>query len=211
VRRTELTRLKVCDIDSRRMVVHIQGGKGEQDRDVMLSPALLEELRAHWRRLRKKSVWLFPGNRWHSADHPIDDKVPYHACVEAARRAGIKKRVYPHVLRHNIFGLEEVSPYKKGRHPEVFEKVLAVINNMRGPANPIRPFETIMAEDTIGNLGGAKKAGMKTVWVPRRDKDMPQQPSRMLQRKLASVDHIYGTPHEFLDANAAIRAHREAL
>jgi hypothetical protein len=46
--------------------VHIQDGKGHQDRDVMLSPVLLEELRAHWRRLRKKSVWLFPGNRWHS-------------------------------------------------------------------------------------------------------------------------------------------------
>jgi integrase/recombinase XerD len=100
VRRTELTRLKVSDIDSRRLVVHIQGGKGRQDRDVMHSPVLLEELRAHWRRLRKKSVWLFPGNRWHSGDHPMDDKTPCHACVEAARRAGIKKRIYPHVLRH---------------------------------------------------------------------------------------------------------------
>jgi site-specific recombinase XerD len=99
-RRTELTRLKVSDIDSRRMVMHIQDGKGGQDRDVMLSPVLLEELRAHWRRLRKKSVWLFPGNRWHSGDYPMDDKTPYHACVESARRAGIKKRVYPHVLRH---------------------------------------------------------------------------------------------------------------
>ena len=79
------------------MVVHIQDGKGRQDRDVMLSPVLLEELRAHWRRLRQKSVWLFPGNRWHSGDHPMDDKTPYHACVEAARRAGIKKRIYPHV------------------------------------------------------------------------------------------------------------------
>jgi integrase len=55
------------------MVVHIQDGKGHQDRDVMLSPVLLEELRAHWRRLRKKSDWLFPGNRWHSGDHPTDD------------------------------------------------------------------------------------------------------------------------------------------
>jgi integrase/recombinase XerD len=99
-RRTELTRLKVSDIDSRRMVVHIQDGKGGQDRDVMLSPVLLEELRAHWQRLRKKSLWLFPGNRWHSADHPMDDKTPYLACIESARRAGIKKRVYPHVLRH---------------------------------------------------------------------------------------------------------------
>jgi site-specific recombinase XerD len=82
------------------MVVHIQGGKSRQDRDVMLSPILLEELRAHWRRLRKKSIWLFPGNRWHSSDHHTDAKTPYHACVQAARRAGIKKRIYPHVLRH---------------------------------------------------------------------------------------------------------------
>ena len=53
VRDAELTRLKVSDIDSRRMVIHIQGGKGRQDRDVMLSPVLLDELRAHWQRLRK--------------------------------------------------------------------------------------------------------------------------------------------------------------
>ena len=99
-RRTELTRLKVSDIDSRRMVVHIQGGKGRQDRDVMLSPVLLDELRAHWRRLRKKSVWLFPGNPWHTGDHPMSDKTAYHACAEAARCAGIRKRIYPHVLRH---------------------------------------------------------------------------------------------------------------
>jgi integrase len=46
------------------MVIHIQGGKGRRDRDVMLSPKLLEELREHWRRLpRKSSAWLFPGNR----------------------------------------------------------------------------------------------------------------------------------------------------
>jgi integrase/recombinase XerD len=101
VRNAELTRLKISDIDSRRMVIHVQGGKGRQDRDVMLSQILLEELRAHWRRLRRKSsVWLFPGNRWHTADHPIDTKTPRHACQQAAQRAGIKKKVYPHVLRH---------------------------------------------------------------------------------------------------------------
>jgi FMN phosphatase YigB (HAD superfamily) len=83
---------------------------------------------------------------------------------------------------------------------------------MRDPAGPINPFETIMAEDTIGNLPGAKKAGMQTVWVPRRDKDMPDHPSQRLQKKLASVDHIYATPHQFLDAlDAALRASREDL
>jgi site-specific recombinase XerD len=53
IRNAELTHLKVTDIDSQRMVIHVQGGKGRQDRDVMLSPVLLDELRAHWRRCAK--------------------------------------------------------------------------------------------------------------------------------------------------------------
>ena len=101
VRRAELTHLKVSDIDSQRMVIHVQGGKGRKDREVMLSPKLLEELREHWRRLpRKPSAWLFPGNRWHTADTPIDTKVVWNACQEAAQRAGLQKDVHPHTLRH---------------------------------------------------------------------------------------------------------------
>lgn len=127
--------------------------------------------------------------------------------IEKLAKLGLKG-VIP---EKNIFGLEEISPYQKGKHPQVFEKVLATINNMRGPADPIKPFETIMAEDTIGNLCGAKKAGMQTVWVPRRNKDIPDHPSQKLQRKLASVDHIYATTHQFLHAlNAAIPACTEA-
>jgi len=61
-RRAEAARLTISDIDSERMVVHIRGGKGRKDRDVMLSPTLLDELRAYWRGLRRKhSDWLFPG------------------------------------------------------------------------------------------------------------------------------------------------------
>jgi integrase/recombinase XerD len=101
VRNAELTHLKVSDIDSQRMVIHIQGGKGRVDRDVMLSLKLLEALRQHWRRLpRKPSVWLFPGNRWHSGGQPIDTKTPRNACKQAAQRVGLKKKVYPHILRH---------------------------------------------------------------------------------------------------------------
>ena len=100
-RRAELTHLKVTDIDSQRMVVHVQGGKGRKDRDVMLSPKLLQELREHWRRLRRKpNKWLFPGNRQHSGDKPITTKVVWQACREAAKRAGIKKNLHPHTLRH---------------------------------------------------------------------------------------------------------------
>jgi integrase/recombinase XerD len=101
LRCAELTRLKVSDVDSQRMVIRVRGGKWGKDRDVMLSPTLLEELRKHWHRLRRKpSAWLFPGNRWHTADHPVDTKTPRHACQQAAKRAGLKKAVHPHTLRH---------------------------------------------------------------------------------------------------------------
>jgi integrase/recombinase XerD len=95
----ELTQLKVSDIDSQRMVVHIRGGKGHKDRDVMLSPKLLTTLRAHWRCYhRKSSTWLFPSNYRH--DRPIDTKTVWYACRKAAQRAGLQKRVHPHTLRH---------------------------------------------------------------------------------------------------------------
>jgi site-specific recombinase XerD len=100
VRRAELANLKTVDIDSQRMVVHVRGGKGRKDRDIMLSPNLLDELRQHYRRLSRKNDWLFPGGRWHTADDPITSKVVWHACREAARRAGIRKPLHPHTLRH---------------------------------------------------------------------------------------------------------------
>jgi site-specific recombinase XerD len=101
-RRAEVAHLKVSDIDSQRMVVHIRGGKGRKDRDVMLSPALLEALRSYWRGLRHKPTeWLFPGNRWHTSSRPITTKVLWLACRQAALRAGLEhKHIHPHTLRH---------------------------------------------------------------------------------------------------------------
>ena len=101
-RRAEAAHLKVSDIDSQRMVVHIREGKGGKDRDVMLSPKLLEELRAYWRGLRRKpKEWLFPGNRWHTSSHPVTTKVLWSACQIAAERAGLENRnIHPHTLRH---------------------------------------------------------------------------------------------------------------
>ena len=101
LRRAELTNLKISDVDSKRMVIHVRSGKGRKDRDVMLSPKLLEALREHWRGLqRKPSAWLFPGNRWHTGETPISTKVVWNACKEAAQRAGLQKDVHPHTLRH---------------------------------------------------------------------------------------------------------------
>jgi integrase/recombinase XerD len=101
-RRAEAAHLKVRDIDSQRMVVHIRGGKGAKDRDVMLSPKLLDALRVYWRSLRRKPTeWLFPGNRWHTASYPVTTKVLWTACEKAAERAGLTHRhIHPHTLRH---------------------------------------------------------------------------------------------------------------
>ena len=96
---SELTHLKISDIDSQRMVVHIRGGKWRKDRDVMLSPKLLTALRTHWRCYhRKASTWLFPSN--YRKERPINTKTVWYACRKCAQRAGIPKRVHPHTLRH---------------------------------------------------------------------------------------------------------------
>jgi integrase/recombinase XerD len=102
VRRTEASLLKVSDIDSPRMVIHIRQGKGSRDRDVPLTPKLLEALRQYWRWKRPK-VYLFPSTAGHrGVEQPISDKTVWHACQTAAVRAGVKKRIGPHTLRHSF-------------------------------------------------------------------------------------------------------------
>ena len=96
------TRLKVSDIDSERMVIHIRQGKGGKDRDVPLSPKLLETLREYWR-WKKPRGYLFPGEaKQGSNGEHLTSKAVYHACKGAARRAGIQKNVGPHTLRHSF-------------------------------------------------------------------------------------------------------------
>ena len=95
LRRIEACRLKVTDIDSQRMMIRITQGKGGVDRDVPLSPALLETLRQYWRWMRPKT-YLFPGteNGWRT-DRPITAKMVWAAVDYAAKRAGIQKQVSP--------------------------------------------------------------------------------------------------------------------
>jgi site-specific recombinase XerD len=101
MRRAELTRLKVSDIDSQRMMVRVDRGKGGRSRDLPLSPALLETLREYWC-WRKPKTYLFPSrDPRRGPDHPISDKSVWIACQEAARQAGLSKRVTPHTLRHS--------------------------------------------------------------------------------------------------------------
>ena len=101
MRRSELAHLKVGDIDSQRMIIRVVAGKRGKDRDLPLSPALLETLREYWR-WRKPKLYLFPTRmRRVQSEGPISDKTVWIACSEAARRAGIHKHVTPHTLRHS--------------------------------------------------------------------------------------------------------------
>jgi site-specific recombinase XerD len=101
MRRSELACLKVSDIDSQRMILRVVEGKGGKDRDLPLSPALLETLREYWR-WRKPKTYLFPSrDPRRGPEQPISDKTVWIACNEAAHCAGIRKRVTPHTLRHS--------------------------------------------------------------------------------------------------------------
>jgi site-specific recombinase XerD len=96
LRISEAVRLRPRDLDSQRMVIRIEQGKGQRDRYVMLSPKLLAVLRDWWRRSRS-TTWLFPGER---PDHPLGRAAVEQACHRARRRARLTKPLTPHVLRH---------------------------------------------------------------------------------------------------------------
>jgi integrase/recombinase XerD len=96
LRVSEATHLKVTDVDSQRMVLRVDQGKGNKDRYVMLSPRLLEALRSYWTVVRPK-LWLFPGD---IPGQPITRDAVGQACQKAHRACGITKPITPHSLRH---------------------------------------------------------------------------------------------------------------
>ena len=102
IRREELVQLKVSDIDSERMLIRIRQGKRKKDRNVMLSPRLLQELRNYWRAANPKpETYLFPSKGTHpNGDVPITSKSVWDAVQQAGVRAGLDKSVHPHTLRH---------------------------------------------------------------------------------------------------------------
>ena len=98
LRANEVISLKVSDIDSTRMVIRVEQGKGRKDRYVMLSDHLLELLRAYWKTVRPQG-WLFPGR---DGVTPLSTRQLNRACHAAAQVAGIDKRVSLHTLRHSF-------------------------------------------------------------------------------------------------------------
>ena len=98
LRATEVISLKVSDIDSKRMIIRVEQGKGGKDRNVMLSPHLLDLLRAWWKAARPRG-WLFPGR---DPAQPMTTRQLNRACHAAAQLAEINKRVSLHTLRHSF-------------------------------------------------------------------------------------------------------------
>ncbi len=98
LRAAEVVSLKVSDIDSKRMLIRVEQGKGRKDRNVMLSPHLLDLLRSWWKAARPQG-WLFPGR---DPVQPMTTRQLNRACHAAAHLAEINKRVSLHTLRHSF-------------------------------------------------------------------------------------------------------------
>ena len=98
LRTSEVVKLRVSDIDSQRMMIRINLGKGHKDRYVMLSPKLLELLRAYWKVVKPRG-WLFPGRKPTHWIHPTGVQ---RAALRAGLEAGLRKRVNIRMLRHSF-------------------------------------------------------------------------------------------------------------
>jgi site-specific recombinase XerD len=98
LRLRELLGLRVADVDSARMVLHVRQGKGKKDRLVPVSPQVLEVLRGYWRE-HHSTTWLFVGLK---PDAALTDGTVQRICRRTAQRAGLSKRIHPHTLRHSF-------------------------------------------------------------------------------------------------------------
>jgi integrase/recombinase XerD len=112
LRVSELCQLRVADIDSRSMVIHIHGAKRDRDRDALLSPGLLGTLRSYFKASRPAGPYLFPGR---NPDRGITRAAVAVAMRKAAHKAGLSVHVHPHSLRHNAECRIMPSPFLAAR------------------------------------------------------------------------------------------------
>ena len=148
LRLNEGTHLKVNDIDSQRMTIHVQAGKGNKDRYTLLSKVALEDLRMYWKRYRPRT-WLFPGRQ---VDQPIADTSIQKAFQRAREQAGIRKEVTVHTLRHsfathlleqgvNLFTIKELLGHK------TIKTTLIYLHLQHPGAKIINPLDQLLGVD----------------------------------------------------------------
>jgi integrase/recombinase XerD len=148
LRLNEGTHLKVTDIDSQRMTIHVQSGKGNKDRYTILSKVALRDLRDYWKRYRPRT-WLFPGKQ---ADQPISDSSIQKAFQRARDQAGIRKEVTVHTLRHsfathlleqgvNLFTIKELLGHK------TIKTTLIYLHLQHPGQQIINPLDQLLGED----------------------------------------------------------------
>ena len=162
LRISEAVALKIAGIDSARMVLHIENGKGNRPRLAILSPRLLAILRAYYRAVRPASEWLFPS--WRQDAHICQTSVQ-NACREAMHQAGLAKRVTPHVLRHSF----ATHLLENGEDIRVIQVLLGhqrIDTTARYTAvTPARLAKTVPPLDTLA-VPPAKKRGRPRKLVP---------------------------------------------
>jgi site-specific recombinase XerD len=146
----EVTGLRISDIDSARMVIRVDQGKGRKDRYVMLSASLLETLRGYWRQARPKQ-YLFPGD---GGQKPLCHSAAQKAFTRAKRRAGITKPVSFHTLRHsfathlledgvNVRTIQSLLGHRSLQTTERYTHVAEnYLHQMRSPLDRLRAKET---------------------------------------------------------------------
>ena len=140
LRASEVCNLKISDIDSDRMLIHVELGKGQKDRKVMLSPGLLELLRAYWREARPQG-WLFPGK---PKINPISPRQLNRAFTSAKSMAGIGKPATLHTLRHSF-----------ATHLLEANTDVRVIQVLLGHGQPVRDVEEASGPNAPTRIGVA--------------------------------------------------------
>lgn len=158
IRRAELSRLKVSDIDSQRMVIHIQQGKGRRDRDVPMTPSVLGVLKRYWLHA-KPTVYLFPSPcNANEAEKPISPKTVWNVVHEAAVRAGLTKRIGPHTFRHSFAthhiegGTDLVVLQSLLGHADIKDTVIYVHLSQRKMREAVNPLDRLTLQSPAADV-----------------------------------------------------------
>jgi len=158
LRVSETVHLGVTDIDSRRMVIRVQQGKGRKDRYVMLSPRLLQTLREYYKLARPSTAtrWLFPSSR--DPEKPLTPEAVLRVCAKARAAAGLSKKVSPHSLRHahathllergtNLRIIQTLLGHRSVRSTERYTHVASTY--LRDTVSPLDVLPNLAAAQTV--------------------------------------------------------------